>query len=113
MPMHDLLHIDGKPFVLVPMHEYRRLTGGGQVMDNTLPDSVLDRIACGIEHPVKILRKHRGLTQLDLANAAGISRPYLAEIETGKKAGSINAIKALARALSVNINLILPTGDAL
>ncbi len=106
--MHDLLHIDGKPFVLVPMHEYRRLTGGGQIMDNTLPESVLDRIACGTEHPVKILRKYRGLTQMDLANAAQISRPYLAEIETGKKAGSIAALKALAAALAVNISLILP-----
>ncbi|MGZ9097024.1 MAG: helix-turn-helix transcriptional regulator [Micavibrio sp.] len=107
--MHDLLHIDGKPFVLVPMHEYRRLTGGGQVMDNTLPDAVLDRIACGTEHPVKTLRKYRGLTQLDLASAAGISRPYLAEIETGKKAGSITALKALAGALAVNLALILST----
>lgn len=109
MPMHDLLHIDGKPFVLVPMHEYRRLTGGGQVMDNALPDSVLDRIACGTEHPVKILRKYRGLTQRDLANTAGISRPYLAEIETGKKAGSISALKALAESLSVNIAVVLST----
>lgn len=106
--MHDLLHIDGKPFVLVPMHEYRRLTGGSQVMDSALPDSVLDRIACGTEHPVKILRKYRGLTQMDLASAAQISRPYLAEIETGKKAGSIAALKALAAALTVNIDLILP-----
>ena len=105
--MHDLLHIDGKPFVLVPMHEYRRLTGG-HVMDSTLPDAVLDRIAARTDNPMKILRKYRGLTQKDLSAKAGLSRPYLAEIETGKKAGSLAALKALAEALEVNIAHLLP-----
>lgn len=106
--MHDLLHIDGKPFVLVPMHEYRRLINGGTEMTSDLPESVLDHLAMGKDHPVKILRKFRGMTQGQLAMAASISRPYLTEIETCRKAGSIGAMQALAAALSVDVGLTLP-----
>lgn len=105
--MHDLLHIDGKPFVLVPMHEYRRLINGGNEVVSDLPESVLDRLAASAEHPVKILRKFRGLTQAELATAANISRPYLTEIETGKKNGSITAMQSLALALKVEPGILL------
>lgn len=111
--MHDLLHIDGKPFVLVPMHEYRRLTthmnaGAGAAMEGDLPENIRDLIAAGTHHPVRILRKYRGLTQNALADEARLSRPYLTEIETGKKQGSIGVMKALATALNVPVGLLLP-----
>jgi len=101
---YDLLHIQGKPYVLVPLHEYRTLVsndaGGG------LPDDILDAMTAREESPVKILRKHKDMTQGDLAEAAGISRPYLTEIETGKKDGSIRALKAIAKALGVDVGLL-------
>lgn len=106
--MTDLIHIDGKPFVLVPMHEYRKLLNGGNVAASVLPDDILDQIALGQTHPVKIIRKFRGLTQMDLAHAAGLSRPYLTEIETGKKTGSITALQALARVLGVSLDALVP-----
>ncbi len=105
--MSDLIHIDGKAFVLVPVHEYRRLTTNAQNEPESLPDFVLDMIAAGAQHPVKILRKFRNLTQVQLAAAAGLSRPYLTEIETGKKTGSIGALKALAEALQVSPGLLM------
>lgn len=101
---YDLLHIQGKPYVLVPLHEYREMTGGAQ-QDN-LPNDILDALAARQSSPVKILRKFRGLTQADLARAANLSRPYLTEIETGKKDGSIRAMKALAAALDVNVGTL-------
>lgn len=102
---YDLLHIQGKPYVLIPLHDYRAMMSdhsGGE----DLPDDILDALTAKQESPVKILRKYRGLTQVELAEKAGISRPYLAEIETGKKDGSIRAIKALAKALGVNSALL-------
>nr|WP_246710438.1 MULTISPECIES: helix-turn-helix transcriptional regulator [unclassified Martelella] len=39
-----------------------------------------------------------------LAEKAGISQPYLSDIENGKADGSISAIKALAAALDVDID---------
>ncbi len=98
---YDLLHIQGKPYVLLPLHEYRLMTSSSN--DNELPEEILDKLSARQEHPLKIIRKYRGMTQADLAQSSGISRPYLTEIETGKKDGSIRAMKALAKALDVHV----------
>ncbi len=98
---YDLLHIQGKPYVLVPLHDYRDLTGAGAASE--LPDDILDQLSAGQDHPVKIIRKFRQMTQADLADASGISRPYLTEIETRKKDGSLRAMKAIAGALDVTV----------
>lgn len=98
---YDLLHIQGKPYVLVPLHDYRALSG--ETQDHSLPDSILDQLVARQETPLKILRTHRGFTQAELAKKSGISRPYLTEIETGKKDGSMRALKALASALDVPV----------
>jgi len=101
---YDLLHIQGKPYVLVPLHDYRAMVSGGK--NKSLPDDILDALTAREESPVKIMRKHRGLTQAELAKKAGISRPYLTEIETGKKDGSIRAMKSLAEVLGVSVGVL-------
>ncbi|MAI62245.1 MAG: transcriptional regulator [Micavibrio sp. TMED27] len=101
---YDLLHIQGKPYVLMPLHDYRALMGSDN--DDGLPEDVLDALAANQESPVKIIRKYRGMTQKVLADEAGISRPYLTEIETGKKDGSLRAMKAIAAALGVNVGIL-------
>lgn len=101
---YDLLHIQGKPYVLVPLHDYRGMVSSGKNKD--LPDDILDALTAREENPVKIMRKHRGLTQKELAERAGISRPYLTEIETGKKDGSIRAMKSLAEVLGVSVGML-------
>ena len=101
---YDLLHIQGQPYVLVPLHDYRDMVSSGNNQD--LPNDVLDALTAREEHPIKILRKYHGLTQADLAKRAGISRPYLTEIETGKKDGSIRAMKALAEVLGVSVGML-------
>lgn len=105
---HDLLHIQGKPYVLVPLHEYRMLRGGGtERQEGNLPQEILDAIYMREDHPVKIVRKHRGMTQSDLAHISGLSRPYLTEIETGKKNGSLEAMRSIADALQVNTGVLV------
>ena len=105
---HDLLHIQGKPYVLVPLHEYRMMNGNTANENSAgLPDDIIDQIYAGQNSAIRILRKHRTMTQQQLASAAGLSRPYLTEIETGKKDGSVNAIKAIASALQVPASLLL------
>jgi DNA-binding XRE family transcriptional regulator len=51
------------------------------------------------EHPVRIWRQKRGMTQRALAEAAHVSASYLTEIETGKKPGSADALRRLASVL--------------
>ena len=101
---YDLLHIQGQPYVLVPLHDYRAMVSSGG--NDELPDDILDAITAREQHPIKILRKYRGMTQAELAEKADISRPYLTEIETGKKDGSIRAMRGLAEALGVPVGMV-------
>lgn len=96
---YDIIHIAGKPHVLVPLHDYTQLKNGTGGSD--LPADILQKIELAKESAIKIIRKHRGLTQDDLANVCGLSRPYLTEIETGRKEGSIRSLKSIAKALNV------------
>lgn len=103
---HDLIHIQGKAYVLVPLHEYRSMLSG-PAETNNLPADVMDRLYARSENPIRILRKFRGMTQAQLSEKSGLSRPYLAEIETGRKEGSVTALKNLAAALEVNISALV------
>ena len=49
-------------------------------------------------------REHRGLTQSGLARASGVHRVVVADIEAGRKGGSVRSLKALAAALGVGID---------
>lgn len=104
---YDLLHIQGKPYVLVPLHEYRMMAGDAQSQEHDVPDEVMDEIFAGQGSPIKILRNYRGLTQAALADAANLSRPYLTEIETGRKDGSVRAMRDIAEALDVPLGLLV------
>ncbi len=101
---YDIIHISGKPHVLVPIHDFTALKNAG--MKVNLPSEVMEKITLGQDSAIKIIRKHRGMTQAELAQASEISRPYLTEIETGKKDGSIRALKAIAGALDVSLEII-------
>ncbi|WP_207779353.1 helix-turn-helix domain-containing protein [Zavarzinia aquatilis] len=48
--------------------------------------------------------EHRGLSARALADRAGLSQAYVSQIETGKREGSISAMKVLAGALNVGLD---------
>jgi DNA-binding XRE family transcriptional regulator len=75
--------------------------------ERMLPMEEAGRILNG-EHPLRVWREHRGLTTTALADAAGLARSYLTEIETGRKPGSVAAYRALAAALDVTVDDLLP-----
>lgn len=58
--------------------------------------------------PLAFWRKHRGLTQQDLADRAGIPQAYVSQIEAGKRKGSAAKLKALAKVLAVQIDDLVP-----
>ncbi len=65
------------------------------------------RLVAG-EHPVRIWREHRAVSSQTLAETAGISRSYIAEIEGHKKPGSIAAYRRMATALGVTVDDLVP-----
>jgi len=100
---NNLLHIEGKPYIVLPLQEYLEMTGQAS---STLPDEVMKEISSGSTHPIKAIRKYRGMTQDELAKVTGMSRTYLTEIETKRKDGSIRALKAIATALDVDLGIL-------
>ena len=65
---------------------------------DSIPVEIVNHILNG-ESPVSALRRWRGMTQADLADATGVGRVSVAEIETGRKSGSIQTLKALGSGL--------------
>jgi DNA-binding XRE family transcriptional regulator len=112
----EIIERRGARFAMVPLKTFEQLKHDAQMLediraydaakakaDESFPAEVADRLIAG-ENPVRVFREHRGLTQAELAKTAKIARPYLAEIETGKKMGSIAVLQRIARALKLTLD---------
>jgi DNA-binding XRE family transcriptional regulator len=71
------------------------------------PKDVVDAVLDGA-NPIKTLRVYRGLTQAALAQKACIGTLYLSQIENGRRKGSLKTLRALSKALRVELELIEP-----
>jgi len=71
--------------------------------EETLPAEVVHAILDG-ENSIKAWREYRGLTQQQLADSVDISKPYLSQIETGKRTGMPETLSAIAKALSITLD---------
>lgn len=90
-------------------HEAR--VGWQQARRSYLTAEEARRLLAG-ENPVRVWREKRSLSQRALAASAGVTPSYLAEIETGRKPGSVDAMGKLARALGVRIDdLVVPEAE--
>ena len=109
----------GVEYVLLPRVQYEQLLedaemlkdirefrGAKAVQQETYPSEVINRLILNEESPIRVYRDHRELTQKQLADKCGIQRAYLAEIETGRKSGSIKTLKKIGAVLEVDLNLI-------
>jgi len=72
----------------------------------TLLDAELDDYLAA-PTPLAFWRKKRGLTQAALASACGISQPYLAQMESGKRTGDVAVYGRIAKHLGVRIEDII------
>ncbi|MBZ9602835.1 helix-turn-helix transcriptional regulator [Phyllobacterium chamaecytisi] len=71
--------------------------------EETFPEDVVSALVAG-QNPIRVFRKWRGMTAVALARAAGISQPYLSEIENGAKDGSLSVMKRIAELLNVTLD---------
>ncbi len=70
--------------------------------EEAFPLAVAQRLVDG-EHPIKVFREHRGMTQAKLAEAVELSAMYLSQIETRRRNGSTKALRRIAAALDVDL----------
>jgi DNA-binding XRE family transcriptional regulator len=80
----------------------RRLAAGE---DELVPSEIVERLLAG-ENPIPVWRQHRGLSVHGLAAAASVAQPYLSQIETGKREGSVETLRRIADALRLSIDEI-------
>jgi DNA-binding XRE family transcriptional regulator len=74
----------------------------------TVPVEVIDRIMSGV-NPLKVWREHRGQTATQLAAAVAITPAHVSKLEFGKGEPSVALLRRLAKALQVDIELLLGT----
>jgi DNA-binding XRE family transcriptional regulator len=73
--------------------------------EESVPAEVTDRLLAG-ENPIRVWREHRGMSLEQLAAAIGKHKGFLSEIESGKKTGSVETLRAIAEALRVDLDEI-------
>jgi len=56
---------------------------------------------------VKQLRAKREMSQYDLARVSGVSREYIARLETGHHDPSLSTLEKLAKALKVKVGELI------
>lgn len=122
----QIIEKDGQPeWAVLPFEEYQRLVEQAEMLqdiqdydearaalaageEELIPAAVTYALLEG-ENPVRVWREYRGLTQQQLANAAGISKPYLSQLESGQRKGTVEVMARIARALNVSLDdLVTP-----
>jgi hypothetical protein len=71
-----------------------------------LPKHVVERLTKG-ENPVRVLREWRDVTQLYLSFKTNLSQGYISDVETGRRKGAAAALRRIADALSVPLDLLV------
>ena len=111
----QVIEQDGKPvFYVVPADLWERLRAAAEEAEDIADLVRFDREDDGLRFPAAVAlaiadgvprlrawREHRGMTLQALADAAGISAPYICQIEGGKRAGTTATLKKLAAALGL------------
>lgn len=78
----------------------RKLASGEEEL---LPAEFAKRLIAG-ENPIRVWRDYRGLSSSAMASQVGIAQGYLSQIESGKRAGTVDTLKKIAGVLRVSID---------
>lgn len=123
-----IIEKNGKPaFAVIPIDLWERVREAAEDAEDALdlerferdddgfrvPLEVVESVVAGM-HPVRAWRESRGLTQEALAEQAGVSAPYVSQIESGKRIGAVRTLRRIAAALEVPLDELTrePGSDA-
>ena len=115
----QIIEKNGQPeWVVIPYEEYQRLLEEMEMLQDIRDyDEAKRAIATGEElipsevtyaileggNPIRVWREYRGLTQQQAADKAGISKPYLSQLESGQRKGTTEVLMTIAKVLNVSL----------
>ncbi len=119
----QLIEKNGRPeWAVIPYDEYQRLLEDAEMLQDIqafdeaklsmergealIPGEVTFGILDG-KSPIRAWREFRGMTQQQVAEKAGISKPYLSQLESGHRRGTTEVLGAVARALGVSLDYLV------
>ncbi len=119
----QIIEIAGQKMAMLPVADYERLVELAEDQDDIaaaeraeqrrlageeyVPFDLVNRIING-ENALKVWRDYRGMSQRELAEAAHCRLATISEIENGKAQGKPQLWRALAEALNVDLDDIVP-----
>lgn len=108
-------------FVVLPIKEYEQLmlllediedmkATHDQLTnpEETFPLEFVLELSRG-KNRIKAYREYRELSQVSLAQAAGVTKQYISQLENNERAGTTRVLKAIAKALNVSVADIMVT----
>lgn len=117
--MQTITTPNGEKLVVLSLADYERLIDKADIAradkimadieagrEEVVPAEIVRRLIAG-ENKVKVWRTHRGLSGRELAADAGVSAPFLSQLESGKKEGSVSVMKKIAAVLRVALDDIV------
>jgi len=111
IPYDEYLHLVEKAEMLDDIHDFDRFQSAfAQGEEKLFPVEVVDKLLEG-QNPIKVFREFRGMTQDGLAKKIDISIPYLSQLETNKRRGSVKVLTDIAKELGITLDMILGDTD--
>jgi DNA-binding XRE family transcriptional regulator len=120
----QIIEKNGKPeWAVIPFSEYKKLQealeDAGDIKDIeesvqaiqegkeiTIPGEVTFAILDGV-NPIRAWREHKQIKMNALAKKVGISSAYLSQIENDKRNPTIDTLKAIAKELKIDIEMLI------
>jgi DNA-binding XRE family transcriptional regulator len=109
VPYEDYLQLVENSELLQDIQDYDSAKAALERGDGELiPSEVVYAILNG-ENPIRVWREHRQMSQRETAEQAGISVPYLSQLETNRRKGSLDVLSAIAKVLQASLENIVPS----
>jgi len=122
---HRFAAPDGTELVIITAEEYKRLLAAAEELEDiadaerisgqiaagepTIPGEVVNLMITEGLNPVAAWRRHRGLSQVELAERAGVSQAAVARLEKAEAgSGRAETRRAIANALGVPLSALDP-----
>lgn len=119
----QFVEVAGKRMALLPAEDFERLLEDAEEQRDLadaeaaerarldggeyLPSNMVNRILDG-ESALRVWRQYRGLSATDLAAKVGVGPSHITHLENGTREGRVTLWRAIAGALRVDIDDILP-----